>query len=70
MTASQIMFEQQHLAPKADLSGYVGEWVLLRDGTTVVSHGEDPAALGHQSDARAGDTLILVPPGATTILVS
>jgi hypothetical protein len=70
MTASQIMFEQQHLAPKADLAAYAGHWVLLRDGTTVVASGDDPAALRRHSQARPDDTLIPVPHDAATILVS
>jgi hypothetical protein len=70
MSASQIMFEQQHLAPKADLSRYAGRWVLVRDGAEVIASGDDPAALRRRPEARLDDVLIPVPLGAATILVS
>jgi hypothetical protein len=70
MSATQIMYEQQRLAPKTDLSDYSGKWILIREGAEIVASGDDPAALRRDPAAREEDVLILVPPEGTTTLVS
>lgn len=37
MLARELLHQQRTLAPKQDLTGFAGKWVVLRDGVVVDS---------------------------------
>lgn len=68
MTVQEIERKQAELAPKDDLSPYVGRWVALRDGHVVASD-LDAIALRDNPNVREDDVLMPVPTDRDAILI-
>lgn len=64
MTVAEIREAQERVAPKDDLSPYVGMWVALRDGHVVAS-AVDAVTLRDDDAVRPDDVLMRVPSSST-----
>ncbi len=68
MTVEELERKQRELAPKDDLSPYVGQWVALRDGRVIASD-LDAVALRDNPAVQDGDVLMPVPTDRDAILI-
>lgn len=68
MTVHEIERKQNELAPKDDLSPYVGQWVALRDGHVVASD-LDAVALRDNPAVHEDDVLMPVPTDRDALLI-
>jgi hypothetical protein len=68
MTVEEIERKQDELAPKDDLSPYVGQWVALRNGHVIASD-LDAVALRDNPDVHEDDILMPVPTDRDSILI-
>ena len=60
---------QARLNPREDLSPYVGQWVVLRDGY-VVAHDIDIDRLRERSELREDDVILPVSPSRAGYFVA
>jgi hypothetical protein len=67
MIAQELLRQQRDLEPKEDLGGYVGQWVVLRDGH-VVAHAAAVEDLMSRDELADGDALLQVTDPAESLL--
>jgi hypothetical protein len=68
MSPTEVQRRQSELAPREDLSSYVGQWVALRAGR-VIAHDIGLSALRRHPEVEEPDVVVPVPAPKNLLLL-